>query len=94
MLCFCIGAQAQSMFMSNSKGLQQTSEDGFSVFSSITKYLAAGDAASLSTWFADNLDVTIFPQLFQKAGPRNSPQFLPGQHPPFLPGDAQGLRKQ
>ncbi len=45
--------------MSSTKSLQQTPEDGFSVFSSITKYLAAGDAASLSTWFADNLDVTI-----------------------------------
>lgn len=36
------------------------SQDGeFSVFSSITKYLAAGDATSLSSWFADNLDVTV-----------------------------------
>ena len=33
--------------------------DEFSVFSSITKYLAAGDVNSLSSWFADNLDVTI-----------------------------------
>jgi len=31
----------------------------FSVFSSITKYLAAGDVASLSSWFADNLDLTV-----------------------------------
>ena len=45
--------------MSSTKTLQQTPEDGFAVFSSITKYLASGDAASLSTWFADNLDVTI-----------------------------------
>lgn len=45
--------------MSSTKALQQTPEDGFAVFSSITKYLASGDAASLSTWFADNLDVTI-----------------------------------
>ena len=36
------------------------SPDGdFAVFNSITKYLKAGDAASLSSWFADNLDVTI-----------------------------------
>ena len=54
-----MAAQAQSHFISNTKTLQQTPEDGFSVFSSITKYLAAGDAASLSSWFADNLDVTI-----------------------------------
>lgn len=59
LLCFCVSAQAQSFFISNSKPLQQTPEDGFSVFSSITKYLAAGDVASLSTWFADNLDITV-----------------------------------
>lgn len=59
LLCFCVAAQAQAHFISNTKPLQQTPEDGFSVFSSITKYLAAGDAASLSSWFADNLDVTI-----------------------------------
>jgi hypothetical protein len=35
------------------------SQDEFSVFSSITKYLAAGDVNSLSSWFADNLDVTV-----------------------------------
>jgi hypothetical protein len=34
-------------------------QDEFSVFSPITKYLAAGDVNSLSSWFADNLDVTI-----------------------------------
>ena len=34
-------------------------EGEFSVFSSITKYLAAGDVASLSSWFADNLDLTV-----------------------------------
>ncbi len=59
LLCICVTAQAQSQFMSSTKTLQQTPEDGFAVFSSITKYLASGDAASLSTWFADNLDVTI-----------------------------------
>lgn len=31
----------------------------FSVFTSITKYLAAGDVNSLSSWFADNLDITV-----------------------------------
>lgn len=59
LLCFCVGAQAQSQLMSSTKSFMQAPEDGFSVFSSITKYLAAGDAASLSTWFADNLDVTV-----------------------------------
>ena len=59
--CCCISLQAQSYFISsNSQSLPpQSQDDGFSVFSSITKYLAAGDAASLSTWFADNLDVTV-----------------------------------
>ena len=36
-----------------------TPDGEFSVFSSITKYLAAGDVASLSSWFADNLDLTV-----------------------------------
>lgn len=40
-------------------GVRQSPEGEFSVFSSIAKYLAAGDAASLSAWFADNLDITI-----------------------------------
>jgi len=34
-------------------------EGEFSVFTSITKYLAAGDVASLSSWFADNLDINV-----------------------------------
>ena len=37
----------------------QSPEGEFSVFSPITKYLAAGDVESLSSWFADNLDVTV-----------------------------------
>ena len=58
-LCCCQALAAQSqLFMSNSTGLNQSADPGFSVFSSITKYLAAGDAASLSSWFADNLDVS------------------------------------
>jgi hypothetical protein len=59
LFCCSVSAGAQSFIMSNTRSLQQTQEDGFSVFSSITKYLAAGDAASLSSWFADNLDVTV-----------------------------------
>ena len=59
LLCLSVGAQAQSFLVGNKQSVRQTQEDGFSVFTSITKYLAAGDAASLSSWFADNLDVTV-----------------------------------
>lgn len=31
----------------------------YAVFEPITKYIAAGDAASLSSWFADNLEISI-----------------------------------
>ncbi len=41
------------------KALSQNPDGEFSVFSSITKYLTLGDAASLSSWFADNLEVTV-----------------------------------
>ena len=37
----------------------QSPDGDFAVFNSITKYLIAGDAASLSSWFADSLDVTV-----------------------------------
>ena len=37
----------------------QAPDGDFAVFNSITKYLTAGDAAALSSWFADNLDITI-----------------------------------
>jgi len=37
----------------------QSPDGDFAVFNSITKYLAQGDAAALSSWFADNLDVTV-----------------------------------
>jgi len=40
-------------------GAARAQDGEFAVFASITKYLTAGDAASLSTWFADNLDVTV-----------------------------------
>ena len=33
---------------------------GYDVFNPISKYLARGDAESLSAWFSDNLEVTIF----------------------------------
>ena len=59
-LLVSLGAGAQSFLVSsgNSRSTQQPQGE-FSVFSSITKYLAAGDEASLSSWFADNLDVTV-----------------------------------
>lgn len=60
MMVFCIPLSAQSFLVGNTANTRQVpQDDGFAVFSSITKYLAAGDAASLSTWFADNLDVTV-----------------------------------
>ena len=34
--------------------------DGYDVFLPIAKYLKAGDAESLSAWFADNLEISIF----------------------------------
>ncbi len=37
----------------------QTADGDFAVFNSITRYLAAGDVNSLSSWFADNLDITV-----------------------------------
>ena len=52
-------AHAQSYLISNTGSRTQQPQGEFSVFSSITKYLAAGDEASLSSWFADNLDVTV-----------------------------------
>ena len=58
LLCAGFSAQAQS-FLTNTQFQRFKQDDGFAVFSSITKYMAAGDAASLSTWFADNLDVTV-----------------------------------
>lgn len=41
------------------KALKPSGNGEFSVFTSITKYLAAGDVASLSSWFEDNLDITV-----------------------------------
>jgi len=58
-MLFCISAHGQNYFISRANMQVQSPEGEFSVFSSITKYLAAGDVASLSSWFADNLDVTV-----------------------------------
>ena len=58
-LCVSAVAFAQNGQIITTKALRTPPSDEFSVFSSITKYLAAGDAASLSSWFADNLDLTV-----------------------------------
>ena len=58
-LLVSLGAGAQSFLVSNGNSRSTQPQGEFSVFSPITKYLAAGDEASLSSWFADNLDVTV-----------------------------------
>lgn len=59
-LCVCLFSYGQVQQTRNFMALPQSRPQGeFSVFSSITKYLAAGDEAALSSWFADNLDVTV-----------------------------------
>ena len=41
-------------------GIRASAQDGeYAVFTPISKYLASGDAASLSSWFADNLEISI-----------------------------------
>lgn len=57
-LLLCLKANAQAQFMTSTSTRTQPQGE-FSVFSSITKYLAAGDEVALSSWFADNLDVTV-----------------------------------
>ena len=59
-LCLLTAAPAWSqIYQAKQAFTAPPSQDEFSVFSSITKYLAAGDVNSLSSWFADNLDVTV-----------------------------------
>ena len=58
-LCAGFSAMGQSKLQTSVKSFSQSPGGEFSVFSSITKYLTLGDAASLSSWFADNLDVTV-----------------------------------
>ena len=58
-LSLCSAAPAWSQIYSAKQFYIDPPSDEFSVFSPITKYLAAGDVNSLSSWFADNLDVTI-----------------------------------
>lgn len=41
-------------------GMGAVAQDGaYDVFVPITKYIAQGDAQSLSAWFSDNLEVTV-----------------------------------
>lgn len=41
-------------------GLQaRAQDDGYDVFVPIAKYISQGDAAKLSAWFADNLEISI-----------------------------------
>ena len=58
-LCIGLSAVGQTKIQATMKSIPQNPGGEFSVFSSITKYLTLGDAASLSSWFADNLDVTV-----------------------------------
>lgn len=37
----------------------QNPDGEFAVFSSITRYLSQGDVNSLSSWFAENMDITV-----------------------------------
>ena len=61
-LCIGLGANGQTKLEAGARTVRtipQNQGGEFSVFASITKYLTLGDAASLSSWFADNLDVTV-----------------------------------
>lgn len=54
-----LSAAAQTTVPVAAKSFSQSPDGEFSVFNSITRYLAKGDAASLASWFADTLDVTV-----------------------------------
>ena len=54
-----LSAGAQNHQLVKTTSLPQSPEGEFSVFSSITKYLAQGDVPALSSWFADNLELTV-----------------------------------
>lgn len=54
-----LSAAAQTKVDVAAKSFASSPDGEFSVFNPITKYLAKGDAASLSSWFADTLDVTV-----------------------------------
>ena len=46
-IALCSGMQAKAQ------------DDGYDVFVPIAKYISQGDAAKLSAWFADNLEISI-----------------------------------
>ena len=50
---------AAALLLAGIPARAQENDGEFAVFSSITKYLTQGDSAALSSWFADNLDVTV-----------------------------------
>ena len=61
-MTLCLGTAVPAwsqLYQAQKSYIAPPAQDEFSVFSPITKYLAAGDVNSLSSWFADNLDVTI-----------------------------------
>ncbi len=41
------------------RAMAQEADASFAVFTPITRYLAQGDVNALSSWFADNLDITV-----------------------------------
>ena len=53
---YILALTAMLTFLSSTKG-QDVSYD---VFIPISKYIEMGDAAKLSAWYSDNLEVTIF----------------------------------
>lgn len=55
----CILLFIASLLTGGELRAQQLGGGEFAVFAPITKYLSQGDAAALSSWFADNLDVTV-----------------------------------
>ncbi len=49
-----------SLLIALSFGVSASAQSGYyDVFVPISKYMAGGDAESLSAWFADNLEITI-----------------------------------
>ena len=59
LLVIGLSAAAQTTVPVSATSIPSSPDGAFSFFVPITKYLAKGDAASLSSWFADTLDVTV-----------------------------------
>lgn len=47
------------LLLTTGTGLGAQNPKGFDVFVPISKYLAQGDAESLSAWFSDNLEISV-----------------------------------